>query len=72
MTISIFKNTFAYMPGKNTNITSSLRYVIKIISDLSKLLGIQSMRDARTSSTGKVPTILLMLILDLEKSAKHF
>lgn len=35
------------MPNKNANIISGLRHVIKI-NDLSKLLGIASMRDART------------------------
>lgn len=60
------------MPNKNANITSGLKHVIKIISDSSKLLGISSIRDERTYSIQKVPTTIITLILDLEKSSKHF
>lgn len=54
-----------------SNITSGLRYVIKIINNLGKWVG-HFVRDASTHSIQKVPTIFIMFILDLEKSSNHF
>lgn len=60
------------MPNKNANASSSLRYVIKIINESSKLLGISSIRDERTHSIRKVPTTIITLIPYLEKLSMHF